>query len=352
MTFGRLLIRAHGSPHAGAGHVMRCLALAEEWIGNGGQASFCVGPGIGPLTARIEETGAGLIGIDAAPGSAADAALTSRAAREANAAALVLDGYVFDESYTAALQPDAPLLMVDDDARWSRYPAQLLLNQNLFASEAMYAGRAAGTRLLLGSDYALIRREIREAGTADHASRRDGPTRVLVTLGGADPANVTRTATEALRGLTGLDVAARVVVGPLFQGLDEIRALAADSGHLEVHVAPPDFPSLMAWADFAISAAGSTTWELMHLGIPLLLMVLADNQREIAASAARAGVAQVLGWHEDLDADAVGHAVAELAADPARRAAMSAAGRRLIDGHGAGRVAQAVRAVVAAGVAP
>lgn len=349
----RLLIRAHGGAHAGAGHFMRCLALAEAWLDQGGAVTFATGPGLGSLQSRLSGGGMDVVLLDSDPGSAEDAAATRRVAADSGAAAVVLDGYVFDEEYVGALEEIVPTMIVDDDGRWSRYPVQWVLNQNLHATPSMYEGKAGAARLLLGPAYALIREELRRARPPARPRRGDGPTRILVTLGGADPDNVTRTAVEALSGLTGLDAEVRVVVGPLYRGVEDLRSRIEGMGSgVALSVAPSDFPALMAWADLAISAAGSTTWELLHFGVPLLLITLADNQRGIAASAARSGAAVHLGWHASLTAESIRDAVASLAADRARLAAMAAQGRLLIDGLGATRVAHELRAgVTTAGAA-
>ena len=94
----RLVIRAHGGPVAGAGHVMRCLALAEAWHERGGRVSFAAGADLGPLEERLASTGE-LVRIAAEAGSAADIEATRDLALRAEAAAIAVDGYVFDEAF-------------------------------------------------------------------------------------------------------------------------------------------------------------------------------------------------------------------------------------------------------------
>jgi spore coat polysaccharide biosynthesis predicted glycosyltransferase SpsG len=109
---------------------------------------------------------------------------------------------------------------------------------------------------------------------------------------------------------------------------------------------PPDVAGLMAWTDLAVSAAGSTTWELLHIGVPLVLVTLADNQRAIATSLGHAGLALDLGWHADVTAESIAAAIMALAADGPRRRRMAEQGRLLVDGLGAGRVAVEIEALV------
>jgi spore coat polysaccharide biosynthesis predicted glycosyltransferase SpsG len=112
---------------------------------------------------------------------------------------------------------------------------------------------------------------------------------------------------------------------------------------------PTHMPELMNWADVAIAAAGSTTWELAFLGVPFCHIVVADNQAAIADHAARGGYAVNLGWHAELTTGRVAGAVADLLDDSDRRSAMTRAGRAAIDGQGALRVADMLQKLTGKG---
>ena len=94
--------------------------------------------------------------------------------------------------------------------------------------------------------------------------------------------------------------------------------------------------------DLAIAGGGSICWELSHMGLPAVLMVMADNQRPIALDLDLRGVARRVGEGDSCSTDELAQCVSELAADPAARSAMGSAGRSLIDGLGAQRVASAL----------
>jgi RimJ/RimL family protein N-acetyltransferase len=205
-----------------------------------------------------------------------------------------------------------------DIARWHetgemrQVGADVVLDHNPGATAAPYAGRVAGDDLLLGSRYALIRRELRKAMAPRVVN--ESATTLLVTLGGAPPAEVADALRRALDGSPSLGVRVEWLTGG-----DDV-------------VGP------MQRADVAISGAGVTASELCGFGVPAVLVVLADNQRPIAEELTRAGAAITA------DADgAVGEAV-RLAGDAAARRAMAEAGQRLVDGRGALRVAARLRA--------
>lgn len=335
-----LLIRADGSAVIGAGHVMRCLALAQAWQLSGGRAVFLQAETTPALGQRLRQAGCETRTLSASAGSATDAAETIREAQACGAAWIVGDGYHLDTAWQQQIRnAGLRLLLLDDYGHASHYHADIVLNQNLSADAALYAHRDASTRLLLGPRYALLRREFLAAA---HAPRDfSAPARrVLVTLGGSDPDNVTAQVLAAVRLLPDLEV--RVVIGGSNPHRAALLAAAAANPAVRCEVDATDMPGLMAWADVAITAGGSTSWELACAGLPALQLVLAPNQAGIAAALERAGATINLGDFRTVAAETIAARLAALCADSARRAAMSASAARLVDGHGARRVAAAL----------
>jgi UDP-2,4-diacetamido-2,4,6-trideoxy-beta-L-altropyranose hydrolase len=336
---GPLLIRADASAEIGSGHVMRCLALAEAWQDTGGKV--CLATRLLPeaLKCRWREE---QMEVQQLTQSTDDAAETLELARELGADWLVLDGYQFGTEFQQFIKnAGTRLLVVDDDGCAQHYVADLILNQSSGAVRDMYPGYDSHTRLLLGTRFALLRREFLKARslTRSHAARERN---VLVTLGGADPHNCTRTILEAIVLIEGITMIA--VVGPNNPRADELAQLAQRGrGRIVIRQNPVDMPQLMARADLAVSAAGSTCWELAFMGLPMLLVVLADNQRPNATSLDELGVAGNLGWHGELSEDKVRAAVMHILDDPALRASMSQKGTALVDGRGASRVVTEMR---------
>ena len=271
-----------------------------------------------------------------------DAGETVELAGEIGADWVVLDGYQFGTEFQRVIKnAGLRLLVVDDDGCARHYVADLILNPNPCAVREMYPSHDSSTALLLGPRHALLRREFLPARPANrtHAARAR---RVLVTLGGADPDNRTRTILEAIASIEELTTIA--VVGPNNPRATELEQLARRlGGRITIRRNPPDMPQLMAWADLAISAAGSTCWELAFMGTPMLLVVLAENQRPNATCLDKLGVAGNLGWHGELSEDNAGVAIMHTLDDPALRASMSQKGSALVDGLGSARVVAAIR---------
>ena len=312
---GRLLIRADGGPVVGHGHVMRCLALAQAWRARGGEALF-VGNHDDALRGALAASGFPALPVPRPHPDPADVALTATLLEDGDFAAAVLDGYRLDGGYQHRLRASGRrLLVIDDIAHLERYDADVLLNQNLGSDELAYC-TAGEPEWLLGARYALLREEFAgwqgpERSFPAHAER------LLVTVGGS--AQDERLA-KILRAVAPLGLDVRVAAG----------------------ASPAEMPELMAWADIALSAAGSTCWELAFMGVPLAAIVLAANQGRNASGLAARGAAVFLGPLDDLSEERLGAELAALATDEERRRRLSAAGRALVDGRGAGRVAAAL----------
>lgn len=347
---GPLLIRADASTAIGTGHVMRCLALTHAWKRVvGGPVTFFTSCDSDVLVARIIASGCDVQRVERPYPEPGDRDRLEDAARSAkdSGARVVVDGYHFDAGFSSVLRPYARVLVLDDVAHQPHYDADLLLNQNVAAHRGMYEGRT-GAQLLLGPRYALLRPEfarMRSSGSAEVSPRSGMPSvRVLVTLGGSDPDDITNRVLDALDLVRDVTLTVRVIVGPSNPHGDALRARAAQRTlGVELVVAPDDMAAHMAWADVAVSSAGSTIWELFHLGVASALVTVADNQGENARAADAAGAAIDLGAAAGSDLEArIEKAVSILAGDQETRARISAKARQLVDGRGAERVATAL----------
>ena len=328
----------------GTGHVMRCLALAQAWQDAGGRAAFVSAECPPPLADRLRGEGAAVIDIRAEPGGAEDARLTARRAEREGARWISADGYHFGAEYQRALKAaGSRLLFVDDEAHAGQYCADLVLDQNGYACEDLYASREPWTRLLLGTRYALVRREFRR-----WAGRRlevpDVARRVLVTMGGGDSANVTLKVLRGLELIRADPMRVTVLVGGGNPHYGELNGFAKGSRHqVDLIEGTADVPDLMAEADLAVTGGGTTCLELALMGLPYIILVLADNQAAGARWLAAQQGAANLGRHDLLSPEQIADALGRLARDPQARAEVARRGQSLVDGKGALRVVGEMR---------
>lgn len=330
-----LFIRADASTQSGTGHVMRCLALAQAWQDDKGDVFFVMATESSALETRLRSEGMEIAHLSVRPGSINDAIETANLAQEVGAAWVVVDGYHFDANYQRVIKDSgARLLYIDDNGQADYYHADIVLNQNINAHESLYENREPFTRLLLGTRYALLRREFLEW----KEWKREIPDvahKVLITLGGGDPDNVTLRIIKAINSiaLEGLEI--KTVVGPSNPNMASLKGAIHHSPFtIPLLSAVRNMPKLMAWADVAISAGGSTCWELAFMGVPALTVVTAGNQWKVAEGLDKGGIFKTLGWWEHFDEDELAKELTALMMDPESRREKNQLGQQLVTGHG------------------
>ena len=342
-TPGTLLIRTDAGTEIGHGHVMRCLALAQAWQDRGGSCVFAVAGEIGALKEWLSLENCSITRIAAVPGNNEDLKQLLTAAQRVNPRWVVVDGYHFSAEYHRSLRETGHKVLVIDDDGSAEHFADIVLDQNAGAEETSYAQCKEHTKRLLGPRFALLRREFR----AWHRWHREIPgvaRKVLVTMGGSDPRNITKRVVEALAALGDRQLEIRVVAGASYNKLDTLKSwVAGQDDRFTVVADPKNMPELMQWADLAVSAAGSTCWEMCLAGLPAVIMDIAENQGAIARELSGRGIALHVPSSQ-ATAETIVASVESLLLDPERRAAMSSRARQLVDGYGAIRVVAAMRA--------
>lgn len=330
-----LLFRTDASARIGGGHAMRCLALAEAHRVRGGRSMFVMAEGGDLLASRLEASGLELQTIAGRPGSGDDSRETLALAAGTGAGWIVVDGYALGGEYQRQLASGCrPLLCVDDWGKARPHHARVIVDPNVAATASDYAQGD----LLLGCRYALLRQEF--AGvprSANVAPARAG--RFLITFGAADLAGLTLKALQGLGSLEETDWQAKVVAGPANPNLPAIAAAARGLGDRVDLVSSTDrMAELMTWADLAITAGGSTLWELAYCGVPMIAIAGADNQSANVERMNALGLATGLGWHEDVRASTIAAAVRSLRDDGRLRESMTRRGQEAVDGAGCSRV--------------
>lgn len=347
-----IVIRTDASAAIGSGHVMRCLTLAGALRGRGAEARFVCRAHEGHLAALIRTEGhdCTLLGAGDAGGAGAiqrdDAAETANAIRRTGPCDwLVVDHYSLDHQWEAAMRPYTKKIMVIDDLANRQHDCDLLLDYLCTRRPEHYLPLTPpACRLLLGAAFTPLRPEFAELRTATLA-RREKTTEVgslLITFGGADPDNLTG---AALRRLTAADlpdgIAIDVILGAAFTRRAEIEKVAvALPAPTAVSVAVGDMAEHISRADLAIGAGGVSAWERCCLGLPSITIVAADNQLVNADALEREHIGITL-RQEHRDGDF--HAALQRALhDRQWRRETAARGSRLVDGQGAGRIADAL----------
>lgn len=333
------VFRADASQSIGGGHLVRCLALSGALSKSGWSCAFAYRDGTVETVPALRNDGYDLLPLDCEE-SQEPSALLSEWPNGVDL--LVADHYGRDSAFESTCRPWARRIMVIDDMANRPHDCDLLLDQTLGRRDSDYKSLVPdGCGFLLGPSFALLRPEFAKLRSTALAQRGEGRPvkRVLVSMGAADPHNVSAIVLDGI-GRSGLDAEVDVVAGAASPHLNALRSLAQSLPFpVTVHETVNNMAGLMARADLAIGAAGSTSWERCCLGLPCLTVVMADNQEKIAAELARASAILFLGRWGDVTPEGVARELRTLdGKKEGRLRRIGAQASEICDGRGTDRV--------------
>lgn len=364
-----VVIRADANSKIGMGHVMRCLSVADALVKRGEEVLFVTADdtpvplltkkGIpyrvlhtdyADMEAELPELWNALSELPQGPG-VPEAALLQR-----NTSILV-DSYYVTEKYLAALKSRITTIYMDDIYAFS-YPVDMLINYNIYGEEMGYEKDAAfaDTKLLLGTEYVPLReefsagagyvqsRKVLSLGAANVTPAADGG--ILITTGGSDSFNLAgQLLMEAMKYDALKEKEYHVVSGSLNPHIGELQALAQKHENIHIHCNVTNMAELMAESEVALSAGGSTLYELCAMGVPVIAFSFAENQERLVQTFVKRGIAQYGGNYRTDGNKMIQNTIAGLETlleDENLRTEYRKKARTLVDGKGAGRIAEAI----------
>lgn len=338
-----LFVRADGNSEIGMGHLMRCLTIADACRELHMEVCFLLADDACMDMVRERGFQSRILDTDYRQMDSELPQLSPILSGEENALLLV-DSYQVTGRYLQTLSDILPVIYMDDlgERLW---PVRAIVNYNHYATHLSYETwyRNGRTKLLLGSIYAPLRPIFAGAG-ADYEVRRQVKN-ILILTGGSDSLRIAEKLAESLKSD---EITLQVVCGPFSQSLDRLQELEREWGteRLQVRSNVSDMASLMAACDLAVSAAGSTLYELCAVGVPTICFTFADNQLAGAREFDQIGIIPYAGDFRD----GVEEVLAQIAEqvncferDERLRRAASGRMRELIDGRGAQRIAMFIQ---------
>lgn len=272
----KVLSLADASSSIGTGHVVRSLVLARELLdttskvlvaGCGVNGISKMAPSFGPIPttdlARVFDTKERIALIE-----------------KVEPDTIVLDGYGFQRELFSYLD-DSRLkyLVIDDNGESQATRPKAIVNVSPGAPKDLYKERFPDASLFLGAEFALIRREILEAG---HRVREGPEAYAFVSFGGSDPAGLTLPVASFV---SGMNIEVRVALGSQVREREKVAETISRLPNVEL-IGQNDFEKVFAQANLAIIAAGSTLWEAIYFGLPTIAVIVAENQISHAKIAA------------------------------------------------------------------
>lgn len=295
------LFRVDASHEIGSGHVMRCLALADEIANRGGRATFATRHISGNLIELIKDRGHLTIALGKGLSSTETSVQKNdRACSSINWKIdaldtinqiegkvfdwLVVDHYSLDINWETTLRKHTRKILVIDDLANRKHDCDVILDQNLGRYSYQYDSLLrVPAKKLIGPKYALLRPDFAQNRNASLARRNHNSiTNILLSMGGVDQGNISGKVLAVLNEIElSSEIKINVVVGAASPWNAELAKQAKGLRHETIiYKNVANMAELMAKSDLAIGAAGITALERCALGLPTILFLLADNQKE------------------------------------------------------------------------
>jgi UDP-2,4-diacetamido-2,4,6-trideoxy-beta-L-altropyranose hydrolase len=327
------VLRADASDLIGVGHVMRSLALGEALLDAGFDITLASVDLPAGMREEAHKCGITVVDLQCIPFGSDDALATL----SLNGAVLVIDGYKFEREFFSELENRATnFVVIDDNVETMALAPSVVINQNPHATPEMYAHLSSNPELLLGLQYALLRREVREA-TKQSINPVEG--KVFVAMGGSDFLKLTAPIVD---GLKDLDIEICVAIGPTNGQRPQIEETVKSIPQARV-ILQADYIRELASSSLAILAAGSSLWEAAALGVPSIGLIVADNQIGASVGAEHFGISISLDVRNGLYNESIVSNVEDLLTTAnGTLAKMTTATRSEVDEFGSMRVLRAI----------
>lgn len=324
-----VVFRVDASIQIGSGHVMRCLTLAGALQQHGLFCQFVCRELNGHLSDYITSLG---FSVKRLPSDISDEitdAQHSLAQLTGYVQLLVVDHYQLGATFCLAMRPRCQYIMVIDDLANRPHHCDVLLDQNLLPQpEQRYVNLVpAGTQQLLGPRYALLRSAFYQT------TSRNNPSHILVGFGGSDEENLTTLAITAIQSLKSFDVTADIVIGANNPWQAMLAAQISTAPNLTLHVQTSAMATLMSQATLMLGTGGSTHWERCIVGLPGLVVTIADNQLDTTAYLQTLGACVWLGSAQSVSAHRFAEQLAYYLQRPAQLAEIRQRAMALVPKH-------------------
>jgi UDP-2,4-diacetamido-2,4,6-trideoxy-beta-L-altropyranose hydrolase len=343
-----IMFRVDSSFEMGTGHVMRCLTLANELKKKGAEVSFICRDLLGNLGSYLMKKGFHVwllpnpkiesTSNPSFPYSSwlkvdwrTDAYETLQILRKVRKIdCLIIDHYSIDKKWEDIVKNDVEKIFVIDDLANRPHHCHVLLDQNITAHKNKYIPLLPeNCDMLLGTSYALLRPEFREAKRKMY--ERDGKiNRILVFFGGSDPTEETMKTLQVLQKEKFTSFRIDIVVGEANQHKEMIKKKCEELSNVTFYCQVENMAELMSEADLSIGAGGSSTWERCYLGLPTIVIATAKNQVEITEFVRDTGAIYYLGESEHVTDAIITKAVMEMVSNPLLVKKMSEKARLLM----------------------
>lgn len=211
---------------------------------------------------------------------------------------LIIDHYAIDQVWQEVVEKQISKIMVIDDLGDRIHKCNYLLDQTLNCQKSKYNNKIPNDcQLLLGSNFTLLRDEFRILDDIRKARKQANIHNLLVMFGGTDPNNLTLKTLKILKDNKDI-TEVNIILGATAAHLQSIISFTSNKSNLKLHIAPTSIAELMLSADLAIGSAGTSSWERCATGLPSIIIIDGENQREIASQLRRLNIISYFEEHQ------------------------------------------------------
>lgn len=339
----------------GIGHVMRCLALVENMKKRFNNVLFISNQIPGNLSSFIENKGYRVYNIQGythiEEKKLHPKSIKKRIENDVIQCIKIINNYRNDENWVLVdhygidhnwenkIYDHIKKMIVIDDLANRKHNCDVLIDQNFYKNmENRYKKLTPKNCIqLIGPKYTLLRQEFRIA--RNNVKTREKLQRILVSFGGSDITNETYKVLQALKSLD-LKYKIDVVVGSANSNKNSIKHLCSNMKSTYFHHNSNKIAKLMLIADLSIGGGGSMTWERCCLGLPTIVSILSENQRQLIKDLSKIGCVINLGQSDHLNSEDYVNALKTINSKTLQK--MSKKCFALVDGNGVIRVANKI----------
>lgn len=322
----KIAIRADGSKNIGMGHIVRCIALYKKFNQKNLEIIFITNQNE-DVESLLKYEKIKFIGITYET-LYEELKIVNNIIKENEIDIFITDSYYIDEYYLREIKPKPKLLVSIDDNGICKYPSDIVINGNLYATDIIYNKVDQNIKLLLGSKYTILREEFANKKPIEI---KQNVNKILVTMGGSDINNFTKTVIESIDDL---DCKVDIVIGNSYKYKEDIETIIRDNTKFNAIYNPKSMSHVMLNNDIAITSSGSTIYELAVLGIPSITTIQSENQINAAKKVEDLNIMINLGEFSKITKSQLKKSTKELMANYEKRKQMSETSLRFVSKNG------------------
>ena len=330
-----LFIRVDASPEIGIGHIMRCLTLAQELKNNFDKIIFLTQKNSSDFIETIMKNEFEVIFISANNDS--DIIKNIVTTNSVNKNFLLIDHYNVDSNFESSLKNTFEKIFVIDDLANRKHDCDLLIDQNYYRDLNQRYEKLIqnGTITLLGPKYAIIRPEFRKINKKT-IKKNSQIKKILVSFGGSDPTNECKKVLDALCSIENSKFEIIVAAGIYNHKFEQLKKLYEKYSNIKIYRHVDELSRLMVNSDLFIGAGGTTTWERFYMGLPSIVTIISDDQKESIEFLSDMGHIINLGLAKNVTSKTYVQTLQKPNSDLIYN--MSLHNQKLVDGNGSNRI--------------